>query len=134
MRLKELLETEREAQQARRKDIYECRKDLRAIQRQIRDTERQLAPLTVGLIATVKKERGIRLRAQVRRQRWASGKLQAMVRGKLVRIAAADENRMHWIECMDEEVSLKPYYYNVVTQVTEWRIPLAYRYFCAVRK
>jgi hypothetical protein len=134
VRLKELLESEKEAQQARRTVIYDCRKDLRSMQRQIRDTERQLAPLTQGLIATVKKERGIRLRAQVRRRRWASGKIQAMVRGKLVRIAASDAHRMHWIECLDEEVSLKPYYYNVVTEVTEWRMPLAYRYFCAVQK
>ena len=134
VRLKELLESEKEAQTSRRKDIYDCRKDLRAIERQIRDTQRQLAPLTQGLITTVKRERGIRLRAQVRRREWASSKIQALVRGKLVRIAAADVNRLHWIECLDEEISLKPYYYNVVTEVTEWRMPLAYRYFCAVQR
>ena len=58
--------------------------DLRAIQRQIRDTQRQLAPLTVGLVTTVKKERSIRLRALVRRRHWASCFIQKMMRGCLV--------------------------------------------------
>ena len=151
---------------------------MRAIQRQIRDTQRQLAPLTVGLVATVKKERSIRLRALVRRRHWASCVIQKIMRGCLVRIAETsvnpehlfslayypppltyclsslinslplspiayplshlclpslspnvsyniyqvrmagnDPHRFHWIECLDEEQSLKPYYYNTVTQV-----------------
>ena len=32
-------------------------------------------------------------------------------------MAAQDAHRFHWIECLDEEQSLKPYYYNTVTQV-----------------
>ena len=89
MRLKELLESEREAQTVRRQDIYECRKDLRAVQREIRDTQRQLDPLTVGLVATVKKERTIRLRAMVRRKAWASSAIQAAARGALAPGAGA---------------------------------------------
>ena len=36
-----------------------------------------------------------------------------------VRMAALDAHRFHWIECLDEEQSLKPYYYNTVTQVID---------------
>ena len=132
VRLKELLESEREAQTVRRQDIYECRKDLRAVQREIRDTQRQLDPLTVGLVATVKKERTIRLRAMVRRKAWASSAIQAAARGALVRMAQQDPHRFHWIECLDEEQSLKPYYFNTVTEQTAWRMPLAFRYFVLV--
>ena len=32
-------------------------------------------------------------------------------------MAGNDPHRFHWIECLDEEQSLKPYYYNTVSQV-----------------
>ena len=34
-------------------------------------------------------------------------------------MAGTDAHRFHWIECLDEEQSLKPYYYNTVTQVRQ---------------
>ena len=42
----------------------------------IRDSKRELAPLTVGLVANVKKERTLRLRDQIRKRDRGSTKMQ----------------------------------------------------------
>jgi hypothetical protein len=37
--------------------------------------------------------------------------------------------RDYWIECVDEEQSSQPYYYNTASGETAWKMPLAYKYF-----
>ena len=60
----------------RKQELYDLQCKITEGKRVIRDSKRELAPLTVGLVANVKKERTLRLRDQIRKRDRGSTKMQ----------------------------------------------------------
>ena len=102
---------------------------MRNLRDKVSAARKELIPLTTGLIERTKKERSKRLRDRVRLVRKSVTFMQAIMRRALVLWANSDSYRDYWIECVDEEQGDLPYYYNTWSQVTSWKMPLAYRYF-----
>ena len=99
------------------------------VDRKIRAAQRELVPLTTGLIVKTKNDRFHRLRAYVRKVRKSATLIQALWRRAIIRTVYVDPARDYWVECYDEDQGPDPYYYNTWTLVTLWKAPLAYRYF-----
>jgi hypothetical protein len=92
-------------------------------------TQRELIPLTTGLVADVKRKRAKALREMVWKRRKAATKIQSLWRRALVRTALYDPYKESWVERMDRERSDSPYYFNTVSKEIVWKMPLAYKYF-----
>lgn len=108
-----------------------ARNSLRDTHRRIRAVQREMVPLTTGLVSGTRMKRGTRLRNRVRLERRSSTKIQALWRRAIVRKAYEDPYRDYWIQCVDEEQgTAEPYYYNTYSGVTSWTEPFAYRLFC----
>lgn len=101
----------------------------RGLERHVRAARRELFPLTAGMVSEVKRNRGKRLREQVRLQRRSCAKIQSLWRRALVRVAYCDPLRDYWIECFDEDQGPEVYYYNTWSQETSWKVPNAVKYF-----
>ena len=110
-------------------ELVESKCMLRNTDRRIRAAQRELVPLTTGLIDKTKRERFARLRAHVRLLRKSATTIQALVRGALMRMIYKDMTRDYWIECFDLDQGPDPYYYNTYTLETSWRVPAAWKYF-----
>jgi hypothetical protein len=110
-------------------ELQSRRGDLRDRERDILLAQRELIPLTTGLIAEVKRQRALRLRGAVRRTRNAATCIQSLWRRALVRTALYDPNKNYWIARVDREQSDEPYYLNTKSKELTWSMPLAYRYF-----
>jgi hypothetical protein len=102
---------------------------LRNTDRRIRAAQRELVPLTTGLIDKTKKARYARLRAQVRLIRASAIKIQSLIRGAQMRMIFKHYARDYWIECFDLDQGPDPYYYNTYTLETSWRVPSAWKFF-----
>jgi hypothetical protein len=102
---------------------------LRNTDRRIRAAQRELVPLTTGLIDKTKRERYARLRARVRLLRSSATKIQSLIRGALLRMIYKHYARDYWIECFDLDQGPDPYYYNTYTLETSWRVPSAWIFF-----
>lgn len=110
-------------------ELKKRRADLRDLDRDILLTQRELVPLTTGLIANVKRERTVRLRALIWRRRKSAVAIQAVWRRALVRSALYDPHFESWVQRMDRTQSDQPYYFNTASRQIVWKKPLAYRYF-----
>lgn len=88
-----------------------------------------ISRVCLGLITQTKKDRSKRLRALIRLQRKSSTKIQALWRRAFIRSIYTQPSRDYWIQCYDEEQGPEPYYYNTMTLTTNWKVPLAYKYF-----
>ncbi len=95
----------------------------------MRAAQRELVPLTTGLIVKTKNDRFHRLRSYVRKVRASATKIQSLWRRAIVRTVYTDDARDYWVECYDDEQGPDPYYYNTWTLVTLWKAPLAYKLF-----
>lgn len=102
---------------------------LRNTDRRIRAAQRELVPLTTGLIDKTKRARFARLRDRVRLLRASATKIQALARGMILRIIYKHYARDYWIECFDLDQGPDPYYYNTYTLETSWRVPSAWTFF-----
>lgn len=96
--------------------------------RLLRVTQRELVPLTAGCIINVKKNRGIRLRALVRRRDDSCIRIQSLWRGYVIRKGFKDPARDYWISCTDEQQSEQVYYYNTWTGETAWKMPFIFKF------
>jgi hypothetical protein len=105
------------------------RAELRDIERDILLTQRELIPLTTGLIADVKRRRAQFLRQLVWTRRDAAKKVQALWRRALVRTALYDPVKDYWVARIDRERSDEPYYFNTWSKEIVWKKPLAFNYF-----
>lgn len=105
------------------------RAELRDLEREILFAQRELIPLTTGLIVETKKNRSQRLREVIWRRRRAAVRIQALWRTALVRKTLYDENKSYWVMRYDQEESDEPYYYNLMSKEKVWKQPLGHRYF-----
>lgn len=110
-------------------ELQSRRADLRDVERDILLAQRELIPLTTGVIAEVKRRRVQALREAVKKKQWAAIVIQAIIRRALVRCALYDEYKEYWVSRIDREQSDKPYYLNVMSKEITWKKPLAFRYF-----
>jgi hypothetical protein len=110
-------------------ELVESKTNLRVIDRKIRAAQRELVPLTTGLIVKTKNDRFHRLRSLVRKIRKSATTIQSLWRRAIIRTVYMDDARDYWVECYDDDQGPEPYYYNTWTLVTSWKIPLAYKYF-----
>eukprot|EP00603_Paraphysomonas_imperforata_P000764 CAMPEP_0114414434 /NCGR_PEP_ID=MMETSP0103-20121206/1386_1 /TAXON_ID=37642 ORGANISM="Paraphysomonas imperforata, Strain PA2" /NCGR_SAMPLE_ID=MMETSP0103 /ASSEMBLY_ACC=CAM_ASM_000201 /LENGTH=535 /DNA_ID=CAMNT_0001582575 /DNA_START=70 /DNA_END=1678 /DNA_ORIENTATION=+ len=110
-------------------ELVDSKGMLRNTDRRIRAAQRELVPLTTGLIDKTKKERFARLRAHVRLLRASATKIQCLIRGAQVRMVFKHYARDYWIECYDLDQGPDPYYYNTYTLETAWKPPAAWRLF-----
>eukprot|EP01041_Mallomonas_annulata_P002654 gene2654-5210_t len=113
----------------KRKELLFTNTALKDVNRRVRGTQRELVPLTTGLVVKVRTERSKRLRLKVRTEKRAAVMIQAKWRGALTRLAYHDPARDCWIQCVDEDQGNSKYYYNTWTQQTVWKPPLAFRLF-----
>lgn len=134
IRLKDHFDHEKELHQARFREAIKRKGECRNNDVEIAAARRELIPLTTGVVIGVKKRRAEELRARVRRRNAGSTKIQALWRRAIVRVAYADPVRDHWIKCYDLDQSDKPYYFNTWSNATEWKEPLAHKFFCRPRK
>lgn len=95
----------------------------------IATAQRELIPLTTGLIADVKRRRGKALRQRIADRKNGAIKIQALWRRALVRSALYDEYKLYWEVRVDRDKSDRPYYLNTWTKEVTWKKPLAYTYF-----
>jgi hypothetical protein len=102
---------------------------LRDLERDILLTQRELIPLTTGLIADVKRKRAKRLRELVWRRRDSAKRIQAVWRRALVRFSLYDPYKESWVAKIDRERSDEPYYLNTASKEVTWKKPLAFNYF-----
>jgi hypothetical protein len=105
------------------------RGELRDLERDILLTQRELIPLTTGLIADVKRKRTRYLRELVWKRRDCAKKMQSLWRRALVRKALYDPYKDYWVAKIDRDRSDEPYYFNTVTKQITWVKPLAFNYF-----
>lgn len=110
-------------------DLQKRRAEMRDLEFQIAFAQRELVPLTTGLVADVKKRRMLALRHAVHSRRDGATKIQAMLRRAMVRYSLYDPFKDYWVRRLDKELSDQPYYYNYQTKETVWKMPLAYRFF-----
>lgn len=100
--------------------------EAREKERLIRQVRRELAPLTDGLAERTRKQRIERLRYRVRAERWASTKIQALIRSKDVQ-RAFDSLRTggpgQW-ELLTDSFTGEDYYWNSINGRTRWSRPL----------
>lgn len=129
VRLKDHFEHELEAHKVKYKELQVKRAELRDVDKDIYLTQRELIPMTTGLIAKVKRERTARLRETIWRRRNGATVIQAIWRRALVRSALYDEFFDGWVARIDKEQSDKPYYLNTLSKEIVWKKPLAYMYF-----
>lgn len=129
VRLVDHLEHEEEVYKQRYIELQSRRADLRDTDRDIVLAQRELIPLTTGLIAEVKRRRAQVLRDAVQRRTKAVLAIQAVWRRALVRCALYDEHKEYWVSRIDLEQSDKPYYLNVATKEITWQKPLAFSFF-----
>jgi hypothetical protein len=129
VRLQDLLAHEMETHRVKHIELKKRQADLRDLDRDIMLTQRELVPLTTGLIANVKRERAQRLRAMIWRSRNACTIIQAMWRRALVRSALYDPYFEGWVRRFDRNQSDQPYYFNTMSKQIVWKMPLAYRYY-----
>eukprot|EP01039_Chlorochromonas_danica_P000703 gene703-762_t len=129
VRLADHLEHEEEVYKQKYLELQTKRADLRDMEKEILLAQRELIPLTTGLISEVKRRRYQVLRDRVKRKQTAAIVIQAVWRRALVRSALYDDYKEYWIKRIDREQSDKPYYYNVMSNQSTWTMPLAYRYF-----
>ena len=92
-------------------------------------TQRELIPLTTGLVSDVKRKRAKRLREKVWKRRDAAKKIQALWRRALVRKSLYDPYKESWVAKIDRERSDAPYFFNTVSKEVTWVKPLAFNYF-----
>ena len=94
---------------------------LKDVERRIRGTQRELVPLTTGLIVATRRNRTKRLRDCVRRRARTAIKLQAWWRGVAAFSAYRDPYRDAWERCFDHSQADKEgglvYYYNSLVSV-----------------
>ena len=133
IRLKDHFEHEKELHQARFKESVKLKGACRNNDLEITAARRELLPLTTGVVIQVKRARADMLRARVRERKTKAAKIQALVRRFIVRMAWSDPVRDYWIKCYDLEQSDQPYYYNTWSNATEWKEPLAHKFFCRPR-
>lgn len=129
VRLKDLLDHETEVHRLQFVELQRKRAELRDVTNEVKLTQRELIPLTTGLIADVKRKRTERLRNMVRLQRKNSVVIQSLWRRALVRKSLYDPYKLHWVQRLDREQSDKPFFLNLQTGQQTWQMPLAYRYF-----
>lgn len=130
IRLKDHFEHEKELHQARFKEAVKLKSNCRNNDLEITAARRELIPLTTGVVIHVKKARAEALRSRVRARKAKAIKIQALWRRAIVRVAYSDSVRDYWIQCYDLDQSDKPYYYNTWSNATEWKEPLAHKFFC----
>lgn len=99
------------------------------MERDVLFAQRELIPLTTGLIADVKRVRSNRLRQKIWARRDSAVKIQALWRRALVRCALYDPHKEYWIMKIDQELLDKPFYFNLESRETVTAKPLAYTYF-----
>jgi hypothetical protein len=129
VRLQDHQKNEEAAIKRLHQELVDSKGMLRNVDRRIRAAQRELVPLTTGLIDKTKKERFVRLRMQVRLIRASATKIQALIRGAQVRMVYKHYARDYWIECYDLDQGPDPYYYNTYTLETAWRPPAAWKLF-----
>lgn len=131
IRLVDLVKAAKENLSKKTNELAVARNTLRETHRRVRAVQRELVPLTTGLVADTRLKRSTRLRNRVRLERRSSTKIQALWRRAIVRKAYEDPYRDYWIQCVDEEQgTAEPYYYNTYSAVTSWTEPFAFRLFC----
>jgi hypothetical protein len=129
VRLQDLLDHEDEKHRVKHLELKKRLADLRDVEREILLTERELVPMTTGLIARVKKERSERLRLIVITRRKAAIKIQSIWRRALVRTALYDPYKEGWVKRFDKNQSDQPYYFNTISKQIRSTRPVAYLYF-----
>lgn len=113
-------------------ELQKRRAELRDLNFDIASAQRELIPLTTGLIADVKRRRGKALRQRIHDRKNGAIKIQSLWRRALVRSALYDEYKQYWELRIDREQSDRPYYINTWTKEVTWKKPLAYTYFSRV--
>eukprot|EP01034_Spumella_vulgaris_P026731 gene26731-33355_t len=130
VRLKDHLEHEREIHRVKYIELQKRRAEKRDLDKDVEMSRRELIPLTTGLIAEVKRQRGFKLRQTVLARKEATIKIQALWRRALVRVAFRDVYKFDWEMRYDYDKSDKPYFINMATKEISWKKPLAYTFFC----
>jgi hypothetical protein len=110
VRLKDLLLHETDIHKVKFTELQVRRAELRDFDRDIAFAQRELIPLTTGVISSVKHERTSALRKRVHDRREAARKIQALWRRALVRGALYDEYKEFWVEKLDTELSDSPFW------------------------
>eukprot|EP00601_Ochromonadales_sp_CCMP2298_P034234 CAMPEP_0173350688 /NCGR_PEP_ID=MMETSP1144-20121109/15044_1 /TAXON_ID=483371 /ORGANISM="non described non described, Strain CCMP2298" /LENGTH=934 /DNA_ID=CAMNT_0014298705 /DNA_START=87 /DNA_END=2892 /DNA_ORIENTATION=- len=129
VRLKDLLVHESETHKVKFTELQTRRAELRDLDRDITFAQRELIPLTTGVISNVKHERTDALRRRVHERRDAARRVQAVWRRALVRCSLYDAYKEYWVEKLDRDLSDSPFYYNVQSKEVLWQKPLAYMFF-----
>jgi hypothetical protein len=129
VRLKDLLVHEGETHKMKFTELQTRRAELRDFDRDIAFAQRELIPLTTGVISSVKHERTDALRRRVHDRRDAARRVQAVWRRALVRYSLYDAYKEYWVQKLDRDLSDSPFYYNVQSKEVLWQKPLAYLFF-----